>query len=177
MDKSIIFGGLALLVFGTLALFPRRVQATVTEETPMSETQGIKPIAPRGLRNNNPMNLRYVAAIDWVGQTGQDNAGYAIFDTAENGVRAGMINLRTGFERYNANTVRKIITRWAPAHENPTSSYIDYVGRTLSVGPDMALLFNREIIVPLSRSIVQFENGQQPYPDSLFEAAWLRAQR
>src|SRR5579871_2122772 len=44
--------------------------------------------SPKGLRNHNPGNLRYVASIPWNGQIGDDGTGYAVFDSDEHGVRA-----------------------------------------------------------------------------------------
>lgn len=175
MDKTLFVGSLAALVFGFFLLYPKRSNAAVTE--PKTETPSAAPEQlPRGLRNNNPMNLRYDSSIPWIGQTGFDKAGYATFDTAENGIRAGMIDIRTGFERDNENTVRKIISEWAPETENPTSAYIQFVARRLGVSADMALDFNA-VIIRLAQSIVEFENGSNPYPDSLYQAAYNRVKR
>jgi hypothetical protein len=124
---------------------------------------------PRGIRNNNPGNL-IDAGIPWRGLVGRDADGYAVFRTALEGIRAAYIDLRTGFHRDREDTVREIVTEWAPPTENPTARYIDHVARALGVGPDTPLVLERDRI-PLLEAIFEFENGQQPYPRSLLEQA------
>lgn len=127
-----------------------------------------KPSDPLGLRNRNPMNLRD-AGIAWRGRIGA-NQGYVVFDSALNGIRAGMVNLHTYFTRDHRDTVRKIVTAWAPSHENPTDAYVQFVASRLGVAPDQRLSWHVHVI-PLSRAIVHFENGRDPYSTSLYEAA------
>lgn len=110
----------------------------------------------RGFRNNNPGNLRWSGAFTWQGQVGQDPEGYVIFDTMENGVRAMTKNLRTYFGR-GTNTIRAIITRYAPSHENPTDAYVAFLAKNLNVSPDAPLSDGR--MHELVRYIIQFENG------------------
>lgn len=43
---------------------------------------------PLGIRNNNPGNIKWSSANDWVGQTGQDANGFAIFSDPVYGLRA-----------------------------------------------------------------------------------------
>lgn len=111
----------------------------------------------RGFRNNNPGNLRWSGAFTWQGQVGQDPEGYVIFDTMENGVRAMTKNLRTYMGR-GTDTIREIITRYAPSHENPTNAYISFLATKLGVGPDVPLGEGR--MYDLVRYIIQFENGE-----------------
>jgi hypothetical protein len=80
-----------------------------------------------------------------------------MFDTMENGVRAMAKDLLTGFRRDDENTVREIITEYAPSHENPTAAYIEHVSRALDVHPDTVLSESR--LPELVRAIVYFENG------------------
>ena len=117
---------------------------------------------PKGIRNNNPGNLRYVAAIQWKGLTGQDSSGYATFDTAEDGVRALGHNLRSYIAR-GLLTVSQIISTWAPSTENDTGAYIADVAQRLGVDPDQAL--NVGFIPALAVAIVYHENGENPYGD------------
>lgn len=127
-----------------------------------------KPSDPLGIRNRNPMNLRD-AGIAWRGRIGA-NQGYVVFDRALNGIRAGMLNLHTYFQRDHRDTVRKIVTAWAPSHENPTDAYVQFVASRLGVAPDQRLSWHVHVI-PLSRAIVHFENGRDPYSAELYEAA------
>lgn len=128
---------------------------------------------PRGIRNNNPTNLIYVDSIAWNGQIGSDGK-YAIFDTPVNGLRAAAIQIHTNITRHRADTVRKMITRWAPPHENPTESYISHVSKRLGVSPDQRLDYHSHV-KPLLRAIVLHENGEDPYTSAQYDEAIRRA--
>lgn len=124
--------------------------------------------SPLGIGNNNPFNLEY-HDIGWVGEVGSDGR-FSKFDTPVNGIRAGMINVHTKMTRDGDNTVRKLITRLSPAHENPTEAFITFVSARLSVSADQPITW-RPNIFALSKAIIQFENGQQPYSDAQLNEA------
>ena len=69
---------------------------------------------PRGLRNNNPTNLRFNPHIKWDGQKGKDNAGFAKFASASDGIRAGATNAFNYQRLHGLSTIAEIIGRWAP---------------------------------------------------------------
>jgi hypothetical protein len=110
----------------------------------------------RGFRNNNPGNL-LDAGIAWVGLTGRDDAGYAIFDSLTHGIRAMTKDLLTKMGR-GLNTVRAIVTVYAPPSENPTEDYIASVSSEMGVGPDDPLTVGN--IYDLVSAMIYFENGQ-----------------
>ncbi len=148
---------------------PGQDDTKTSESVPADDApQGSSPL---GLRNNNPFNLEY-HNIGWQGETGSDGR-FSIFDTSANGIRAGMINIHTKMTRDGLNTVRKLITRLSPAFENPTEDYVQYVSRRLGVAAEQPIYFSSSI-VPLSKAIIQFENGSQPFTD--VELAWSLAQ-
>lgn len=132
---------------------------------------------PRGIRNNNPGNIRFNPANDWLGQVGQDDAGYAIFETPEHGIRAMRILLTNYYNAYGLDTVDQVISRWAPPGDNnPTDSYIDHVVDELNKSQGVAQLtpitpFNVVARIPeLVRAIIKHENGQNPYSDATIAA-------
>lgn len=171
MDKMGTVLIAAGIVLGAFLLLPRRASASEVNETVNTqEFNDFVPSAnaPRGIRNNNPGNIRYTS-IKWNGQIGSDGT-YAIFDSAISGIRAMVINIHTGFVRDGENTVRKIITEWAPSTENDTRSYINAVAQFVGAAPDAPLDF-RLYIKPLVRAIIRHENGYDPYPDSIINAA------
>jgi hypothetical protein len=86
----------------------------------------------RGIRNNNPGNIRYNAANQWQGQTGQDSAGFATFDTAANGVRAIAVILKNYSAHYGLSTVDGLIRRWSATDQD---AYVANVSAALGVGP------------------------------------------
>jgi hypothetical protein len=116
---------------------------------------------PRGLRNHNPFNLRYYASIPWNGQQGDDGGGYAVFDTDENGVRAGGHQLKTYAGR-GLTSVQQIIQTFAPSNENDTVAYITDVSRRLGVDPDQPLDVYG-LLPQLADAIIHHEQGVQPF--------------
>lgn len=114
---------------------------------------------PRGIRNNNPGNLIFVPVIKWDGQIGSDPSGKVIFDSPAMGIRAAVKNLLTYIQRYEADTVREIITRWAPSHENPTDAYMQFVADATAWGIDDPIAPTPANLEALIRAIGHFENG------------------
>ena len=119
----------------------------------------------RGIRNNNPGNLEYSKTNPWVGQTGDDGR-FAKFETPEHGIRALGRNLLS-YQRQGIDTVSDIINRWAPPSDNNnTEAYIQAVCSQLGVTPDQPLdASNPDTLKALCASIIQHENGSQPYSD------------
>ncbi|EAN7682871.1 hypothetical protein ELU27_00990 [Salmonella enterica] len=119
----------------------------------------------RGIRNNNPGNLEFSKTNPWVGQTGDDGR-FAKFETPEHGIRALGRNLLS-YQRQGIDTVSDIINRWAPPSDNNnTEAYIQAVCAQLGVTPDQPLdASNPDTLKALCASIIQHENGSQPYSD------------
>lgn len=131
-------------------------------------------VLPRGLRLNNPMNLRRTAD-KWLGLASeQPDPAYFSFIDYPHGLRAGGVVLRNYASRYGLNTVRGIIRRYAPEHENPTDAYIANVAGRLRVGPDDVIDVNRRL-PELMRAIVIQEQGAAAeaihVPAAVYDAA------
>lgn len=121
--------------------------------------------ATRGERNNNPGNIR-PAGYTWQGQSGIDSGSmgsYVIFSTPEYGIRAIAKDLLTKYAR-GLNTVRKIITAYAPPSENPTESYINSVCTSLGVMSTSPLDLNDiDTLTGFVYAIIKHENGRVIY--------------
>ena len=93
---------------------------------------------PRGIRNNNPLNIRRTAKDQWKGlRAQQTDASFCQFESLEYGWRAAFYLLtRTYYHKYRLYTIRMIINRWAPPNENLTSTYIANVSRLTGILPD-----------------------------------------
>lgn len=126
-------------------------------------------ISPTGLRNNNPFNIEFRTSIQWRGQVGTDGR-FVIFDSPLNGLRAGMINIHTQITANGFNTIRKLIQRLSPSIENPTENFITFVSEQTGIAAEQPIQYDRDIL-PLSKAIVTFENGENPFSDSLYEQA------
>ena len=92
---------------------------------------------PRGIRNNNPLNIRR-SKDQWKGlRAQQTDAEFCQFESMEYGWRAAFYLLtRTYYHKYRLYTIRMIINKWAPPNENQTSKYIENVCRLTGIGPD-----------------------------------------
>ena len=119
---------------------------------------------PRGIRNNNPGNLRLSKTV-WQGQKPppQTDKDFVEFITPLYGLRALMKTLQTYYLKYNLDTVECIINRFAPPHENATDSYIHHIAKGLKVRrTDRIDLTSRSLLILLSCGIVRHENGVAP---------------
>jgi len=79
-------------------------------------------MTPRGLRNNNPLNIRH-NADNFQGEIKGTDKAFKTFISMPYGYRAAFLTLATYHSR-GWNTIEKIVTRWAPPNENNTSGYI-----------------------------------------------------
>jgi hypothetical protein len=181
-QKILIGGGLGV---AALLLFSRSANAStltqgktewISVETPnqtgtTADPYGKQPIGqkPRGIRNNNPLNI-VKSNIPWNGKTGNDGV-FETFDSAENGIRAAARNLKTYRDKYGLRSVRGIISRWT-AEESAQSqqNYINFVTNKMGVSESDTLI-TVEQYAQLVTSMIQFENGQQPYDYSMIQRA------
>lgn len=88
-------------------------------------------MSTRGIRNNNPANIR--RGSYWRGLVNNPtDKEFCQFISISWGVRALLITLRTYVVKHHLHTVREIITRWAPPSDgNNTEKYIEYVERAV----------------------------------------------
>jgi hypothetical protein len=120
---------------------------------------------PRGIRNNNPGNIR--RGDKWQGMTiTQGDSAFCQFETPEYGIRALGKVLMNYQSKHGLKTVRQLITRWAPPTENNTVAYVNGVAKALGVLADAEIEVTA-YLPQLVRAIIQHENGQQPYDDAI----------
>lgn len=82
---------------------------------------------PRGIRNNNPLNIRYNPRNNWVGQTGNDGQ-FCVFSASKYGIRAAVKILQKYAGNDGKITIFEIINKWAPRTDgNNTEMYIEKV--------------------------------------------------
>ena len=122
---------------------------------------------PRGLRNKNPGNIRnsknkYLGEV----QPSQDSV-FKQFQSIDYGYRAMFVLLESYRRRYSIDTLRGIVTRWAPPLENDTESYIRFVAARSEVDPD-AVLPPRDVrLRAIAEAMSRFERGHEPSPAQL----------
>lgn len=95
---------------------------------------------PRGIRNHNPLNIRR-SEDQWKGLAEvQTDGEFYQFVAPEWGWRAAFRLLtRTYYLKYHLDTIRQIVSRWAPSSENDTRAYIENVSRLTGIAPDQSL--------------------------------------
>lgn len=131
---------------------------------PAPTPQNTAPL-PRGLRDNNPLNITSLPGNQtWNGQTGADGP-YAVFGDQGAGWQAADKNLTAYVTHHGLNTVSGIVSRWAPggAGGNNPAAYAATVAQKLGVDPNQPLdLSTPEQRAPLLRAMAGVELGQ-PY--------------
>lgn len=128
---------------------------------------------PRGLRNNNPLNIRK-SNQEWRHKIvpGSDKV-FEQFDRIEWGIRAAFVILRTYLSRrVGLKTLPQIIARFAPASENNTEKYIAYVSnRAVIPLTEKIEIKNKNQVCRLLWAMSQYENGVET-PFHVFEYAY-----
>lgn len=143
-----------LIILGGLAIFGVGVMKT-----------------SRGIRNNNPGNLR-ISENAWQGKVpvAQNTDGaFEQFISPEYGIRALFIDLRSKINR-GLNTIDKIMHVYAPTNENNTIAYITAIENMTGIGRNKTITVNEiPAIIP---AIIKVENGSQPYTDAQLKKAY-----
>jgi hypothetical protein len=113
---------------------------------------------PRGLRNNNPLNIRHNADV-FQGEIKGNDKSFKTFSSMPYGYRAAFVTLGTYLSRGH-NTIEKIITKWSPPNENNTQAYIAAVVKYSGVAADEVLTAtsgDKYILIVSAMSFI--ENG------------------
>lgn len=120
---------------------------------------------PRGLRNNNPLNIRYVAKNRWQGKVlaaYKKDDEFEEFVTMYWGYRAAFILIFNYMNKYGRKTINDIISTWAPAHDgNATGWYIEEVAERIGIPSDQQLSFtDGKTMMQLVQEMTRVECGR-----------------
>ena len=131
----------------------------------------------RGIRNNNPLNIKYVTTTIWVGQVRdieRSDKVFVEFTDMKYGIRAG-IKLIRNYIRSGYNTIDKIISRWCP--DSTQYTYRKFVGdhvKTVFPNVDRWTVISRDdkdIIREMVKAMAVME-CQYRIDDEEFDEAW-----
>ena len=125
---------------------------------------------PRGIRNNNPLNIR-IGNV-WLGEV-KDNTDseFEQFTSMIYGLRAAIVLLRRYICHYHLSTIAQIVSRWAPGSENNTVKYIDTVCQLSGIAPDAQIDYgNEETMVNLVDAMILVECGQHVDRSTIIKA-------
>ena len=121
----------------------------------------------RGIRNHNPGNIRH--GDKWLGLSEeQTDPAFCRFTSPEYGIRA-MAKILLNYKRkYGHDTVRGIISRWAPPVENDTQAYIRHVcGEVAACAYEAIDVQDPYVLAVLVAAMIKHENGINPYSHEL----------
>ena len=122
----------------------------------------------RGLGNNNPGNIRR-AKVRYRGEVRPSrDPEFKQFESLAWGYRAIFVLLDTYRRRYGIDTLRGMLSRWAPPTENHTEAYIRAVAGDTGIDPDEPLdTRDAATMVPVAASISRVENGAKADRDEI----------
>jgi hypothetical protein len=118
---------------------------------------------PRGIRNNNPLNLEYRQGQGAVSSDGR----FGVYANMEGGVAAASRQLLLYQDRDHLNTLKSIINKWAPASDNnDTAGYVKQVSGMLNIDPDQQIdLHDQNMMAALVIAMAKRETGKKLAPD------------
>lgn len=115
---------------------------------------------PRGVRNNNPTNIRIGA--NFRGEIKGLDKEFATFCEPKYGIRAFFVLINTYQTKYNLNTIEKIVSRFAPSNENHTSEYIKSVSDYLGINKGLHIKIASPLFaVRLFKAFLRVECGRE----------------
>lgn len=125
----------------------------------------------RGLRNNNPGNIRR-SATAYRGEVVSRDEAFKCFESMAMGYRAMFVLLHTYRLKHNLRTIAEMIARYAPSCENDTQAYIDAVGRISGIETTHPVdTTEAEVMMPVVSAMSRVENGVCAIPAEVM-AGW-----
>lgn len=136
----------------------------------------------RGLRNNNPGNIR-ISNTQWQGKvTPNTDGSFEQFTSMEYGARAMLKILATYINTYKLDTIPKIINKWSPASDgnNPTA-YADSVSNATGISKSTIIsTASPAKLYMIAQAMTFVENGKNESiaagfgsGSTIWEDAWL----
>lgn len=115
------------------------------------------PNAPRGIRNNNPLNLEFRPGQP--GVTGSDGR-FGRYQSMEDGLFAGAQQVLRWVDRGDT-TLTALISRWAPPSENNTAAYVQRVARDTGLSATGPINWrDPNVLGSILQSMAHHENGR-----------------
>ena len=126
----------------------------------------------RGLRNNNPGNIRH-SAVTYRGETHPStDPAFKQFESVAWGYRAMFVVLYTYRQRHGLKTLGEMIGRYAPPAENATDRYVAAVARESGIAADQPLdTQDRAQMTAIVAAMSRVENGV-PADSQEIEKGW-----
>ncbi|WDF65655.1 hypothetical protein [Flavobacterium sp. KACC 22763] len=125
----------------------------------------------RGLRNNNPGNL-IITPSAWQGKIEKSkntDGHFEQFKELKYGIRAMLKDIINDISK-GKNTIRLLISEYAPVIENNTALYIDFISKKTGIGKDEKIQnVDSLFLISIARAIMEYENGKE-YADLIYDS-------
>ena len=124
----------------------------------------------RGLRNNNPLNIRR-NNTKWQGLAEvQSDRAFFVFVAPEWGYRAALRTLQNYHRVHGLCSLREWIARWAPPCENDTVAYIRYVCQHTGMPADAEpRITNKTVMCSIVAAMSYMENGVPAVMEDIYK--------
>lgn len=128
----------------------------------------------RGLRNNNPLNIRKNGGKPFDGEIiPSADPSFKQFEDMAHGYRAAFVILNTYRVKHGLTQLGEMIARWAPASENDTNVYIRTVCKRTGYADVSTVDTRNEYQMKRIVAAMSFvENGVEPDPEQITQG-WL----
>lgn len=129
---------------------------------------------PRGVRNNNPLNL-VRTGDSWKGKISHKDSRDTKFEqfiSMPYGIRAAIKDIAGDITKDGDNTITKLITKFAPNNENDTDRYIQVITTLTKIPANKLLVPDKETMAKLVMAMAVHENGKPVVTADDFNKAW-----
>ena len=127
----------------------------------------------RGIRNNNPGNLRKTG-IKWAGEvTPGTDPDFEQFKSMAYGIRAMLVDMINKHKK-GLDTIQELINVWAPPIENDTTAYINNVSARSGIPKNVVFSPTKANFLAIAKAMAYSENGPDALliPDSDWTKGW-----
>lgn len=157
---------LLLVAFGLTAMYYAVTHMKSMMGEPMRDG------TPRGIRNNNPLNI-----IDTAGNIGNRGTNvdsvFREYATPEDGIAAAARLLRGYANNHGIHTVGGVVARWSATDQD---TYAAYVASRVGVRVNDTINLNDPaVLARIIPAMIQVENGRQPYTANTINGGIARA--
>jgi hypothetical protein len=132
----------------------------------------------RGIRNNNPGNIRIKSALTWAGQ---GRAWYGFLYSSSSNLWPLVFGLCSlillGKHKRGLDTIQELINVWAPPIENDTTAYINNVSARSGIPKNVVFSPTKANFLAIAKAMAISENGADALliPDSDWNEGWRLA--
>lgn len=118
--------------------------------------------SPRGIRNNNWLNIKYRPSNNWKGQIGHDEE-FCIFSDPIFGIRAAKKIIGNYLKRQPHMTIEEMICTWSHTDQNDYVFYVTHHNNFFKVYFNEIASLGFDDWCKLFLNMAEFENGRKSF--------------